>query len=226
MHRLIPSRYNEPPAEVAENPAELEDLVLLDSATNNRIQGEQFGRPGINPFELIYGIPNWHIVNAAFTHTSKDGGRFNDHTRGAWYAADELDTSLAEVSYHNAKRLADMIVPDLPYNRPNEEVSTYDDWLADFRAEIHSLEPADEYKNCLQAEPVPECYSAPQHLARLLLDRGSNGLKYPSVRRLGHFCLACFRPALVYNPRRTQRLEITLNATANGYECHSHPIAI
>jgi hypothetical protein len=46
----------------------------------------------------------------------------------------------------------------------------------------------------------------------------SNGVVYPSVRREGFQCLACFRPALVYHPRRAKRLEIAFKATVAGYE--------
>jgi RES domain-containing protein len=221
MHRLIPSRYSDGGtvlAEVADCPAMLEDIVLLDGATNDRIQSEQYGRSGINPFELVYGIPNWHIVNAAFTHTSEDGARFNDKSRGAWYASDEVETSLAEVCYHRAQHLSDIVVPELPNTRPDQEVSTYDDWLADFRGEFHCLEPAEDYKDCLQPEPVPSCYGPSQRLAHQLLGQSSIGLIYPSVRRDGYICLVCFRPALVYNPRRAQRMEIRLTATLTGYE--------
>jgi RES domain-containing protein len=221
MHRLIPSRYSEGGTvleEVADNPAMLEDIVLLDGATNDRVQGEQQGLMGISTFELVYGIPNARIVNAAFTHTSDTGSRFNDQARGAWYAADELKTSIAEVVYHKARRLAEIVVPELPYQQPDREVSTYDDWLADFRSTFHELSPADKFANCLQAGPVPQCYLASQRLAKLLLGDRSNGIVYPSVRRKGARCLVCFRPALVYNPRRADRLEITLVASAEGYE--------
>lgn len=196
----------------------LEDIVLLDGATNDRIQGEQQGLIGISTYELVYGIPNSHIVNAAFTHTNEAGSRFNDSTRGAWYAAEELNTSLAEVTYHKARRLAEMVVPELPEERPDEEVSTYDDWLADFRSAFHVLRPANKFAECLQPEPVPQCYAASQQLARQLLELQSNGLVYPSVRRKGYRCLVCFRPALVYNPRRGKRLAIRFTATSGRYE--------
>jgi hypothetical protein len=133
-HRLIPSRYSEQGtvlAGVCDNDAMLADVALLDGA-NDRIQGEQRGLPGISPYELVYGIPNAHIVNAAFTHANQAGGRFNTGIRGAWYAALEQKTSLAEVVYHKARRLADIVVPELPGQRPDREVSTCDDWLADF----------------------------------------------------------------------------------------------
>jgi hypothetical protein len=97
-------------------------------------------------------------------------------------------------------------------------VSTFDDWLADFTAEFHVLDPPEEFSECLRPEPVPECYAASQALARRLLDGGSNGVGYPGVRYRGAKCVACFRPALVYNPHRAERLEITFRANQTGYD--------
>jgi len=228
MHRLIPSRYSEPSisgegtvlSAIADDEAMLDDITLLDGASNERIRAENRGTLGISTYELVYGIPNAHIVNAAYCYTSEDGSRFSDHTRGAWYAADELETSLAEVTYHRALHLAEIIVPGLPGERPDRDTSTYDDWLSDFRTSFHELAPAASYAEYLQPEPVPHCYRPGQRLARELLEAGSNGLVYPSVRRAGHICIACFRPALVYNPRRVDRLTITLEYTSSGYEAH------
>ncbi len=220
MHRLIPSLYSRDEtvlSEIADNETTLEDVILLDGVTNDRIQGEQRGLAGIGIHELVYGIPNAHIVNAAFTHAGMSGGRFNDATRGAWYAADELNTSVAEVAYHKARRLAEIVVPELPHRRPDLEVTTYDDWLADFRAEFHVLRPREKFAESLQPEPVPQCYATSQMLANLLLNGASNGIVYESVRRARHYCLVCFRPALVYNPRRGASLELTLKAGTEGY---------
>ncbi|HYZ85642.1 MAG TPA: RES family NAD+ phosphorylase [Bryobacteraceae bacterium] len=226
-HRLIPSRYSEAGtvlAEIADTDAMLADIMLLDGSTNDRIQGEEHGLIGISTFELVYGIPNAHIVNAAFTHTNDSGSRFNDHTRGAWYAAAELETSIVEVTYHKARRLAEIVVPELPGGRPDEDLSTYDDWLADFRSTFHVLDPADQFSEYLQPEPIPQCYARSQELARMLLDQRSNGLVYTSVRRAGGRCLVCFRPALVYHPRRGERLEIRFRARAVGYEYEVHSV--
>jgi RES domain-containing protein len=208
---------------IAGNAQELADLITLDCATNDRVQGEQQGLLGISTFELVYGIPHAHVVNAAFTHPNETGSRFNDHTRGAWYAADCQKASIAEVVYHKSKRLSDIIVPEEPEQRPAADVTTYDDWRADFQADFHVLSPAEDFADALQAEPVPECYAASQSLARHLLRVGSNGLVYPSVRDQGSRCIACFRPALVQNPQRSDRLEITLTASSKGYAhrvCH------
>jgi RES domain-containing protein len=203
---------------IADSPKELDDLVLLDGATNDRVQGEQRGLIGISTFELVYAIPNAHVVNAAYTHANESGSRFNDHTRGAWYAADRQKASIAEVVYHKSRRLSEIIVPDGPSQRPARDVSTYDDWLADFQADFHVLDPPADFSEFLQPEPVPQCYKLSQALAQQLLDEGSNGIVYPSVRYQGSQCVVCFRPALVYNPRRSERLEITLKANQTGYD--------
>jgi RES domain len=229
MHRLIPSLYSENQtvlAEVASDEEMLDDITLLDGATNERIQTENGGKIGISTLELVYGIPNAHIVNAAFSYTSDAGSRFNDHTRGAWYAADELETSLAEVTYHKAKRLADIVVPELPGERPDRDVSTYDDWMADFRSAFHRIERSARYEEYLQPEPVPQCYAASQLLARTLISRGSPGMIYPSVRRLGHLCIVCFRPAMVYNPHRDLRVEVTLFMVEDRYEVQFRTVVI
>jgi hypothetical protein len=219
-HRLIPSRFSESGtvlSSIADTTADLENIVLLDGTTNERIQGERSGFPGISTYELVYGIPNAHIVNAAFTHANESGSRFNDNTRGGWYAADDLQASISAVVYHKAKRLAEIVVPEEPDGRPRSELSTVDDWLADFRSSFHLLDPPDKFTECLQPEPVPQCYLASQAFARYLLAIQSNGLVYPSVRRYGSQCIVCYRPALVYNPRRSERLEISHLANETGY---------
>jgi hypothetical protein len=168
VHRLIPSRYSESGTvleEVADDAAMLADLVLLGGVTNERVQGELHGLPGISIYEFVYGIPNAHIVNAAFAHTSEFGSRFNDNTRGAWYRAEEQRTSVQEVCYHRSKHLAEIVVPGLRGAKPDRDIATYDDWLADFRSVFHFLEPPERYDDYLQPEPVPQCYALPQQLA-------------------------------------------------------------
>jgi hypothetical protein len=221
MHRLIPSRYSETGTvleEVVADDAMLADAARLDAATNERIQGELYGLSGISHFELVYGIPNAQIIRAAFLHPGPFGSRFSDTTRGTWYASKKVETSIAEVAYHKSKRLSEIVVPGLPQERPNEDVSTYDDWQADFHSPFHVLEPVEDYTHCLQPEPVPQCYLPSQLLARQLLAQRSNGILYPSVRHKGGTCLACFRPALVYQPRRAERYEVRLRMAQEGYK--------
>ena len=208
-HRLIPTAYaTESVLETLHLPVGvINDLTELDAATNERKTAERGGNVAISPAELLYGVPEAHIVNAAFTHPGPFGGRFNDSRRGAWYAGVELETSIAEVAFHKRRFLKD--------GRISERLSlNYADFLADFSGQLHFLDDADR-QQCLQPEPIPQCYAPSQALANSLLYSGSSGIVYPSVRRLGGTCIACFRPALVFHPRRGKRYTIKVAAKAD-----------
>jgi hypothetical protein len=195
-HRLIPTAYaTESVLESLSLPANvISDLTELDAATNERKVAERGGNAAISPGELLYGVPEAHIVNAAFTHPGPHGGRFNDSRRGAWYAGVELETSIDEVAFHKRRFLKE--------SRISERISfDYADFLADFSGQFHFLDDS-ERDQCLQPNPVPQCYGPSQALANSLLYTGSSGIVYPSVRRSGGTCIVCFRPALVFHPRR------------------------
>ncbi len=207
-HRLIPSKWSDEGtvlARAAGRGEDLELLVELDGATNERLLGEQGMAHGVSAYELLYDVSYARIVNAAFLHPAPYGGRFSSGERGAWYAGVERTTAIAEVAANKLRQLEDV-------DWPEEEVATYDDYLADFEAEFHDLTARGKYKEYLGAEPVPECYAASQALAWGLLGEGSNGVVYPSVRARGGKCVACFRPALVYHVRRGARMELRLTA--------------
>lgn len=194
-HRLVPARYSDGNASVlarlTSDLPHLRDLFQLEGATNERLLGEANLLPGITVHELVFGIPNWHIVNAAFTHARPEGSRFNSADRGAWYCAFTLETAQAEVAFHFAQSLREV-------NWEESESATYREYLADFRAGFHDIRKSSEHTGCLD----PVSHIASQKLARELLNQGSAGLIYPSVRHRGGTCLACFRPALVINVRK------------------------
>jgi hypothetical protein len=205
-HRLIPAVYAEESVlETLALPAEvISSLTELDAATNERKVAERAGNAAIGPGELLYGVPEAHIVNAAFTHPGPHGGRFNDSRRGAWYAGIEMETSVREIGYHKRMFLKDA--------RIKERLSfDYQDFLADFSGQFHCLDDG-EQGNCLQPAQVPMCYAASQTLASSLLYSGSGGIVYPSVRHAGGMCIACFRPALVFHPRRGKGFAISVAA--------------
>jgi RES domain-containing protein len=193
-HRLVPSRYSDAGESVlsaiAGSDAEMKDLVALEGATNDRLLAENARLPGIGPHELVFGVPNFRIINAAFVHAHPLGSRFNGPDRGAWYAAFEIETAQAEVAFHRSVELAEVSWRD--------EEATFDDWQADFAADFHDIRGDAAFADCLD----PGSYRASQKLARRLLAEGSLGVLYPSVRRKGGTCLSCFRPALVSNPRK------------------------
>ena len=193
-HRLIPSKYGEEAesvlAQIADDDAHLQDLFELDHATNDRLLAENDRVLGIGIHELVFGVPRFRIVNAAFCHPHPLGSRFNGPDRGAWYAAFELATAQAEIAFHKWIELAEV--------GWTEEELSYDDYVADFSAEFHDIRRDKRFVDALAADS----YVASQQLAEELLRAGSLGIVYPSVRRPRGICVACFRPALVMNVRK------------------------
>jgi hypothetical protein len=218
-HRLVPSRHlpgqDSVLVAIADDDAHLQAIFELDAATNDRLIAEQQLLPGIGMEELVFAVPRASVINAAFCHAHPLGGRFNGPHRGAWYAAFDVPTAQAEIAFHKTVELTEI-------GRFEESV-TYDDYLADFSASFHDLRPSTRDRS-LRTGPStrsrsarasgayreyldPDSYVRSQELAERLLDAGSLGVIYPSVRRAGGTCLVCFRPALVTNVRvaRTYR---------------------
>ena len=201
LNRLIPSRFVEDEdsvlASIADDYDHLKDLFELDNATNQRLWAELDRMPGIGVDELVFGIPNFRVINAAFTYPRPEGSRFNGPDRGAWYCSFELDTALAEVVFHKTVEYAEI-------NFFNDTVS-YQLYVANFSSEFHdirSLEDKEKYLNV-------KSYLDSQLMAEQLLKEGSLGVIYPSVRKTGGTNLVCFRPALVGDVRKTDQFEFT-----------------
>lgn len=204
-YRLLPSRFADQEDSVlgplADSAAHLKDLFILDNATNQRLAAERGAMPGIGIDELVFGVPNFRIINAAYTYPRPEGSRFNDGRRGAWYCAFDVDTALAEVIFHKTVEYAEI---DYFF-----DVVSYQALLADFSAQFHDLRDQAAFKACLD----PSSYVASQKLAGQLLEAGSMGIVYPSVRRSGGTNIACFRPALVNNVRRGAAYQMTWSGT-------------
>lgn len=203
--RLIPSRFADLEdsvlAPLADGGKTLRDLFDLENATNERLRGEAGLLPGIGVDELVFGVPNFRIINAAYTYARPEGSRFNDGTRGAWYCAFEAETALAEVGFHKTVEYQEI-------KRFDDSV-TYQAMLADFNASFHDIRGIANFADCLD----PQSYIASQSLAAELLELGSMGVIYPSVRRPEGVNLACFRPALVGNVRKGPAYRLTWAGT-------------
>jgi RES domain len=208
-HRLVPSKYalgeQSGLSKLADDNSELSALNELERSTDNRVLGESGLLPGIGIHELVFGVSYAHIVNAAFTYAHPSGSRFNAPDRGAWYAAFRLETSQAEVAFHRGRELQEI-------NWPHPETFEYIEYLADFRSEFHVIRKGADFRECL----APDSYVTSQRLARVLMEQGSAGIVYPSVREQMHGdCISCFRPALVMNVRKGTSLSIKFeNAVA------------
>jgi hypothetical protein len=205
-HRLVPSRYRAPEsvlARIVDDDRDFRAIFDLEQVTNDRLLAEQQRLPEIGPHELVFGVPSYHVINAAFCHAHPLGARFSGPDRGAWYAAFDLRTAQTEVAFHRSVELAEVEWLD-------EEVATYDDYLADFGGEFHDVRRDRRFADSLD----PDTYKTSQALGQRLLDRGSLGIVYPSVRRSGGTCLVCFRPAVVSNVRRDAQYALTFSGAA------------
>jgi hypothetical protein len=206
-HHLVPLEFASQTDPLDKLPLAQHSRALLSrlaEATSELKLAQQGRSLAITPSELLQGVPEAHIVNSAFCHPGLDGGRFHDRRRGAWYAGLTLETSLAEVAFHKRLFLQNArIAAPVPFS--------YQDFLANFGGQFSHLDPQ-EQQACLQAHPVPACYGPGQALAHSLLKAGALGIVYPSVRHAGGTCVACFRPALVFYPRRGRRYLVTIEA--------------
>jgi len=198
-HRLIPSKYGRREAleGLADTAAQLRDLAVLSSVTDERPLAEGGLLPAISPYELVSGVPHAQVINAAFTYAHPLGSRFSNADRGAWYSAFQLSTAQAEVAFHKTIHLAEA-------GRYEDEVE-FDDYLVAFNGEFHDLRRAKRFAACLD----PTTYVASQTLAEKLLESGSAGIIYPSTRRTRGTCLTCFDPKRVANVRRGGRFRFS-----------------
>lgn len=192
--RIVPSRY--PTVGVFDRvaaPEDLPELFELEGWTNDRLS---------NALGLLHTVPEdeWvagpmaSVVMAAFCHPPAAGARFTSSARGAWYAARDLETALAESTHRRTKELAEIGVLDA-----HVEMRLYH---ADLDAAFHDVR-GDGWDDVHD----PGDHEKSQALGRALFDRGSNGVVYRSVRREGGECLVCFRPKLVANVRPAGHFE-------------------
>jgi hypothetical protein len=194
-HRIIPSRL--PTIHLFErvaDPADWEALYRLESMTNPRIRDE-VGELSLVPAADRVSGPNASVIMAPFTHVSPQGTRFSDGGFGAYYAAESIDTAIAETRFHRENFLRATSQPAMEL-----EMRCY---LADVNCDLHDLRG--------RSKDLPGVYDASsyvesQKLGRKLRDAGSNGIAFDSVRRPGGECVAIFRPRLVQNVRQSVHL--------------------
>jgi len=182
-YRLIPSRYPTVALyDAIADPADLEVVFAIEALTNARIRDELGDLQLVAPEERVSGAGSTPVM-AAFTHLNPDGSRFSDGSYGVYYAAQSLETAIAEVSHHRAAFLA----------RTDEPAIDIDMRLiaAPVDADLHDLR---ELGPAAAGLFDPRFYAKPQALGRRLREGGSSGVLYPSVRHAGGFCVGIFRP--------------------------------
>jgi RES domain-containing protein len=124
-------------------------------------------------------------------------GRFNDDTFGAFYAAREEPTAVAETQFHYARILQDA--------REGHVLFGARMLLADIAAAPLDIRGrADSFPELY--DPDPGRYGPAQRWAAEQRTRGADGIVYDSVRHAGGECVALFRPRLVTACRVGDRL--------------------
>jgi len=167
---------------------ELAALAEIEGATSNRLMAQNRGTADVQAYELVYGVPHAAFINASFAYAKpREANRFNGAERGAWYAALDLDTCLAEVRHHLTEALAQTGV--------YEAVVDYAELYASFAGEFVDLRPHSDHM-CLHPEKGVG-YPAGNALADAARARGLNGIIYPSVRHAGGTCIAALFPHAV-----------------------------
>jgi hypothetical protein len=182
-YRLIPSRYPTVGLyDAIADPADLDVVFAIEALTNARIRAELGELQLVPADERVSGAGSTPVM-AAFTHLNPDGSRFSDGSYGVYYAAQSLDTAIAEVSHHRAAFLARTAEPALDVDL-RLIAANVDSDLHDQR----ELGPAGA------AIFDPNHYAASQALGRRLRAAGSWGVQFPSVRHAGGLCIGVFRP--------------------------------
>jgi hypothetical protein len=196
-YRLIPSRY--PTVDLFDaiaDPADLDIVFAIEGLTNPRLR-DQIGQLQLVPPDQRISGPGSTPIMAAFTHLNPEGSRFSDGRYGVYYAADSVDTAVAEVSHHRGLFLA----------RTKEAAIDIDLRLitARLQADLHDLRALRDSHPALYD---PANYSAGQALGRALREAGSAGVLYHSVRRDGGLCAGAFRPRALKPASATKHIAL------------------
>ena len=161
--------------------------MAIEGLTNDRIR-QEVGEISLVPGDDGVFGPGTTPIMAAFTHPNPQGSRFADSSYGVYYAANSIDTAVAETRYHKERFL-----------RATKEARIEVDmrsYASDIEADLRDLRGQQEA--LLESyDSDPANYGTAQALGKALRANGSNGIVYDSVRAPDGECVAIFRPSLL-----------------------------
>lgn len=173
---------------LADTDEELAQLAEIEGATSARLLAQDHGSGAMGVEEFVYGVPQAALINASFAYAKpREPNRFNGPDRGAWYAALDVETCLAEVVFHMTEFLARTGV--------YEGTVEYAELFASLAGEYLDLRSVPDHPS-LNPDPVIG-YATGNVLADTALAQGINGIVYPSVRQKRGTCFAVLRPHAV-----------------------------
>lgn len=195
-YRLIPSQF--PPIglfDTVSRAADLEAVMELAGWTNDRLVAERIAR--LPRDEWVFGRANSSIVMAAFLHAAPGGGRFSGADLGAWYAADRVEASLAEVAHHLRREA---------FARGQASATRC------FRVYVARLEGR-FVDLCGADEPQlydGQDYAASQAFGERQRAAGEDGIVYDSLRFVGGVAICAYRPSKVLDVTQAQHFSVTV----------------
>ncbi len=186
-------------------PEQMDDLAEIEGATSGRLTTMRDGSGRMARGELVVGPQHAAFINAAFTYWQPRGlNRFNGPGRGAWYAALETSTCVAEVSFHMTRELAN--VGDF-----NATVD-YAEMFASMAGNFMDLRRAPRDLDCL-APSIETAYPAGNLLAERVRDLGHNGIIYPSLRDAAGICVVALWPHVVQSVAQGDVIRVRWNGS-------------
>lgn len=185
---------------------DLRELFEIEGATSRRLISQARGTGGVDAHELVYGVPHAAFINASFAYAKpREPNRFNGADRGAWYAALQLETCIAEVKFHLTNFLAD--AGDF------RAVVDYAEMFASFAGEFVDLRQHPNHSSLHPKKAIG--YPAGNALAEDARSRGLNGIIYPSVRQEGGTCFAVLFPHAVQSVAQGDVHRMTWSGSPN-----------
>lgn len=192
--RIIPTLY--PHKRLFDRIAPREDhdaLAALEQRTNMRARQDNGDVNVLRPGDRFPPKASRYLV-APYAHRGM--GRFTDGTFGAYYAANDLATAIAETRYHRVRFLS--------ATREGPQLLRMLTLVADIRGHFHDIR---KLRPQLPAVYASGDYAASQRLARALWKEHSAGIAYQSVRRAAGQCLAVYSPQCIRHLRQDRVLE-------------------
>lgn len=197
-YRLIPSKY--PPKSLFDDVAnheEFEILFAIQELTNPRIRNEVGNLNRVPAQERPYGIRGCNYALGPFVHLNPAGSRFSNGDFGVYYAAEDVQTAIAETRHHQQNYFSGIV--GLKFDRLSMRCLK-----TQFTAGLRDIR-GDDFKE-------HECYNKDnylisQQLGASLKNNNDAGIVYNSVRLAAKTCYALFSPNVIKDIIQTAHYE-------------------
>lgn len=186
QYRIISSKF--PPIDFFEglaDPILMNEVFAIEALTNDRLRDEVGDITLVRTADRVSG-PGSTPVMAAFTHVGFES-RFSDGSFGVYYAAETMETAVAETKYHR----------ELFLRYTSEDPGEVDMrvYIGQVEQPLHDICSSDyDYLH------DPDNWNPSQAFGLEMKAVNSWGLFYRSVRNPGGLCIAALRPPAVSFP--------------------------